>query len=257
MICCRCVALVAFAVNTSFLYLGWGGLPPTNNILVSPLKMMLFMRFKTDSPFQQVFTPSTLCCYLSMNRLAEKKIQKTDSHFSGVDLFQTMLQFYFQMNVFSLFFCSPLHPCLSGGGETHYKMCRRREERENEWEEERVALWCSVSGLPCILLALFTQYAWAVNSCLHSAGLPKGEMFYYMLSLKSMTNCALFFSPALALHSSPSLLFSLHPCLGPVFPPSCLSTLSPSGLKSEALSVAVFWAMGMKRTMRFCASSAV
>lgn len=91
------VALVAFAVNASFLYLGIEGdflwivapLPP-KYILVSPLNMTLFIRFKTDSPFHQVVTPSSLCRYLTMNPAAakkKKKVLKTDSHFSGVDLF--------------------------------------------------------------------------------------------------------------------------------------------------------------------------
>lgn len=45
--------------------------------------------------------------------------------------------------------------------------------------------WAAMHSFSLIHLVV-----WASNSCLYSAGLPKGEMSYYMLSLKSMTNCA-------------------------------------------------------------------
>lgn len=40
-----------------------------------------------------------------------------------------MFQFYFPMNVF-FFFLSSVKAHAFGGGETHYKMCRRKEERD-------------------------------------------------------------------------------------------------------------------------------
>lgn len=70
--------LASFVVNTLFLYLRmvedpFNCVPPPTlipkYILVSPLNMLLFIRFKTDSPFHQVVTPSSLCCYLTISQL--------------------------------------------------------------------------------------------------------------------------------------------------------------------------------------------
>lgn len=139
-----------------------------------------------------------------------------------------MFQFYFQI-IYLFYFIICQSPHLSGGGETHYKMCRRRErarERQHKWGG---ASRSAVSGLSCILFALFTEQS--------VGGLPKGEMFYYTLSLKSMTNCAPVFLSLLIhathVHPSPSAPFSSDPCLSTT--PS-VSQLSLSGLGSEACS---------------------
>lgn len=83
-------------------------------------------------------------------------------------------------------------PCLSGGGEAHYKMCRRKEERQTEQEgRERL---CGVRWV----VAFFEPYSLRkcgqlIRICIRQMHLWR-EMFYYMLPLKSMINCSLFSS---------------------------------------------------------------
>lgn len=114
-------------------------------------------------------------------------------------------------------------------------------------ERGRERLCGSTSGLPCILLALFTEYAWAANSCLHSPGLPKGEMFHYMLSLKSMTNCTPLF---LSLHP---LISRLSISLSSIFSSSLPPASFPPHVSQHRplldldLRAAGFWATVLQR----------
>jgi len=166
------------------------------------IKYDAFIGFKSSSLYT---TPSPLCCYLAMNPAAEKNILETVTFQAWTHFFLTMLQFYFQMIylfIYFLFFAKALVWVVE------VKPIIRCVGRENELEGERVALWCSMSGLSCILLALFTKRRQLIRVCIHQVYL-RGKCFIicclwnrWLIVLRSL------FSHLSHVHSSPSAVVS-------------------------------------------------
>ena len=90
--------------------------------------------------------------------------------------------------------------------------------RENEWERESG----SMSGLSCILLALFTKRRLLIRVCIQQVYLT-GKCFII---------CCLW-NRWLIVHPSPSVPFSYDPCLPASSILLCLPSLSPCGFRSD------------------------